>query len=116
MSRPHCHCPKQGNILTFMATSHHLKLRDVRTAYRLVGEVRELGAEPPAWRRHLLEGLSRLVGTGLAGEVPAPFGGRMPEPGDILDLGWAGGAERRCCIHYMNNLAYIDDPTIPELH
>src|SRR4051794_33259332 len=102
-----------------MATSHPLKLRDVRAAYRLVGEVRELGAEPLAWRRHLLEGLSRLVGTqvGQSLELPAPFDlGRMPEPG-VLDLGWAGQAERDIWFSYYESCVsdssdWFEDPTI----
>ena len=106
-----------------MATSHHLKLRDVRAAYRLVGEVRELGAEPLAWRRHLLEGLSRLVGTqvGQALELPAPFDlGRMPEPG-VLDLGWAGRAERDIWFSYYESCVsdrsdWFEDPTIPGIN
>jgi DNA-binding CsgD family transcriptional regulator len=44
---------------------------DVRALIRLVGELRELGDEPPRWRRHLLASLERLCGTraGLTGEV-----------------------------------------------
>ncbi|HEU4408912.1 MAG TPA: LuxR C-terminal-related transcriptional regulator [Polyangiaceae bacterium] len=42
--------------MTFLATD------DVRALLRLVGEVRELGDDPTTWRRHALEGLSRLCG------------------------------------------------------
>lgn len=40
----------------------------------LLGEVRELGDDPQAWREHLLHGLNGLLGTrvGMAGEMPAP--------------------------------------------
>jgi DNA-binding CsgD family transcriptional regulator len=53
---------------------------DVRALMRLVGELRELGDEPPRWRRHLLASLETLCGTraGLAGEVAVTgdLGGR----------------------------------------
>lgn len=44
---------------------------DVRALMRLVGELRELGDEPPRWRRHLLASLETLCGTraGLTGEI-----------------------------------------------
>ncbi len=128
MPRPHCHCPKQGSILVFMASSYYLKLHDVRAACRLVGEVRELGADPLAWRRHLLEGLNLLVGTqvgmasempapfdvsclrltlrdgivGMASEMPALFDGRIPPPEGVLDLGWASEAERNVYLGFVN--------------
>jgi hypothetical protein len=34
----------------------------VREAFRLLGELRELGAEPLVWRRHMLESLGRIIG------------------------------------------------------
>jgi DNA-binding CsgD family transcriptional regulator len=48
-----------------------LATTDVRALLRLVGELRELGAQPPRWRRHLVESLARLCGTraALAGEL-----------------------------------------------
>jgi DNA-binding CsgD family transcriptional regulator len=106
-----------------MASSHRLKLHDLRAAYRLVGEVRELGAQPPAWRRHLLEGLNRVVGAhvGLASEMPASFDGRMPQPGDVLDLGWACDAERNIWLDYnkimcLDSSAWLGDPAAPGIN
>lgn len=48
-----------------------LAATDVRALLRLVGELRELGDQPPQWRRHLLASLDRLCGTraSLVGEV-----------------------------------------------
>jgi DNA-binding CsgD family transcriptional regulator len=40
----------------------HLRVADVRELLRLIGEVRELGAEPRQWREHMLSSLSRLCG------------------------------------------------------
>jgi DNA-binding CsgD family transcriptional regulator len=49
----------------------NLSAADVRALMRLVGELRELGEQPPQWRRHLLDSLDRLCGTraSLVGEV-----------------------------------------------
>ncbi len=53
-----------------MSKSKHLRLRDVRAAFHLVGEVIELGADPHDWWAHLLEGLCQLTGaaTAIGGE------------------------------------------------
>jgi hypothetical protein len=45
-----------------MGRSNRLRLSDVRAAFRLVGECRDLGADSAAWRRHMSEGLRRLAG------------------------------------------------------
>lgn len=45
-----------------MTRSDRLRLKDLRNAYRLIGECRELGADPNAWRSHLLGGLRLLTG------------------------------------------------------
>jgi DNA-binding CsgD family transcriptional regulator len=53
--------------------SRHLRLGDVRAAFRLVGECRDLGDDPGLWGRHLYEGLCRLTGArvGIGGELRA---------------------------------------------
>jgi DNA-binding CsgD family transcriptional regulator len=58
-----------------MSKSEHLRLREVRAAFRLVGEVIELGADPHEWWPHLLEGLCRLTGAAAAigGEAEGLF-------------------------------------------
>ena len=47
-----------------------LRVQDVRDAYRLIGECRDLGGDPALWFPRMLEGLSRLFGalTATAGE------------------------------------------------
>ena len=54
-----------------MGKSNSLRLRDLRDAFRLIGECRDLGAEVRSWREHLLIGLRRLVGAqvAMAGEL-----------------------------------------------
>jgi DNA-binding CsgD family transcriptional regulator len=39
-----------------------LRVEDVRELLQLIGEVRELGAEPRQWREHMLSSLARLCG------------------------------------------------------
>ncbi len=43
-----------------------IRLRDLRSVYLLIGECRELGADPVVWRRHMLEQLCELLGATLA--------------------------------------------------
>lgn len=53
-----------------MGKSDLLRVQDVRDAYRLIGECRDLGSDPALWHRRMLEGLCRLVGApqGTGGE------------------------------------------------
>jgi DNA-binding CsgD family transcriptional regulator len=79
-----------------VARSKRLTLREVRAAFRLVGECRELGADVTAWRRHLAAGLCRLTGAqvGLAGELE--YSRRaFNHPLHVEDVGWSCPADRR---------------------
>jgi DNA-binding CsgD family transcriptional regulator len=49
-----------------MGHSQRLRLRDLRDAYRLIGECQDLGADPVEWRRTMLGGLCRLIDAPLA--------------------------------------------------
>lgn len=51
-----------------------LMLRHVRSIFRLLFEVRDLGSSPLAWRRHMVTGLLKLAdgATGIAAEVIIP--------------------------------------------
>src|SRR5947209_18439969 len=40
--------------------AHH-RLRDVRRCFRLINEIRELDADPEAWRTHLIRRLRRMM-------------------------------------------------------
>src|SRR5690349_15372522 len=44
----------------------HLTSADVRALLRLLGELRELGADPGAWRAHLVASLEALCGASVA--------------------------------------------------
>lgn len=57
-------------------TQDQLNVRDVRALFRLLGELRELGGDPPAWRRHLVASLAELCGARavLSGELDVSGG------------------------------------------
>jgi hypothetical protein len=53
-----------------MRKSDLLRVQDVRDAYRLIGDCRDLGSEPALWQRRMLLGLCQLIGApmGTCGE------------------------------------------------
>lgn len=57
-----------------MGKTNQLSLAQLRDLFRLLGEVRELGFTSSVWRRHMLQGLRKLVDADLAhaGEAPLP--------------------------------------------
>jgi DNA-binding CsgD family transcriptional regulator len=66
-----------------------LTLTDVRRIFRLVGEIRELGADPKTWRPHLLRRLGRIIGADMVVSSEVHF--RTSEKPDVLrvvDIGW----------------------------
>jgi Bacterial regulatory proteins, luxR family len=70
-----------------------LRLADVRRAFRLIGEIRQHGAEPQEWRPHLLRGLIDLLDADLVISSEVHF--RTTAKSDVLtvtDIGW--GQER----------------------
>ena len=70
-----------------------LRLREVRRAFRLIGEIRQHGAEPQEWRPHLLCGLIDLLDADLVISSEVHF--RTTAKSDTLkvtDIGW--GLER----------------------
>ena len=71
-----------------------LNLRDVRKAFRLVGEVRELGSDPQKWRPHMVLALRRLVNAGVVVSSEIHFrklktSGRMK----VFDIGWGSNPD-----------------------
>src|SRR5262245_30462273 len=91
--------------------SNLLRLKDVRAAYRLIGECRELGRDPLAWRRHMLDGLRLLTGAqvGLYLQLRHPWSAeeQIAEP---LDSGFLEPAHRALWAHYQRENAHRDDP------
>lgn len=88
-----------------------LRTQDVRDAYRLIGECRDLGADPAGWHRRMFEGLCRLVGatgvTGGEGRGHRPH--RPVEPLSAFDVGLDARARERL-VAYMRELGPAADP------
>lgn len=78
-----------------LTVSERIRLNDVRRLFRLIGEVRELGADPARWRPHLLERLARIARADLIVSSEVHFR-TTSAPGvlAVTDIGWvleAGG-------------------------
>ncbi|AGC43342.1 LuxR family transcriptional regulator [Myxococcus stipitatus DSM 14675] len=71
--------------------------RDARGAFRLLDELKQLGHDTLAWRRHLLTGLSTLVGAQVGLSAETPEGGLLAPPRHLgaVDLGWGTHSDRR---------------------
>jgi DNA-binding CsgD family transcriptional regulator len=94
-----------------MGKSDLLRIQDVRDAYRLIGECRDLGADPAGWHPHMFEGLCRLVGapgvTGGEGRWHRPHHG--VEPLSMFEAGLDARARERY-VAFMRELGPAADP------
>ena len=73
-------------------TSRHsrsLRLSEVRQVFRLVGEVREIGADPDRWRPHMIRRLRQLLSAHVVVSSEIHFR-TTPAPGvlRVVDIGW----------------------------
>jgi DNA-binding CsgD family transcriptional regulator len=86
-----------------MGQSQRLKLRDVRSAFRLVGECRELGADSRVWRTHAHTRLCELLGcrVSIGGEVLDLWNDAPRLPRQVIDLGWENDQEQAMWGSYM---------------
>src|SRR3954453_22324030 len=71
-----------------------LALGDVRDVFRLIGEVRELGADPKVWRPHMVKRLRQLFHAEIviSSEVHAQTT-RQPGTLKVIDIGWGCDSE-----------------------
>jgi ATP/maltotriose-dependent transcriptional regulator MalT len=87
------------------------RLRDVRRIYRLLWECTELNSDSNAWRTHLLEGVSRIIGArvGLYMHLHDPL-----QETERLEAAMANGFldtdHLALWQHYQENNAQKDDP------
>jgi len=90
---------------------------DARAIFGLVNEVRLLGANPLAWRRHWVEGLLRLAGAqvGLGAEAPAGDLLDAPHHSGSLDLGWERDSDRRVWMSACERTEGDLDPSDPSI-
>ena len=71
-----------------------LKLGDVRRVFRLVGEIRELGADPERWRPHMVQALRKLARAEVVVSSEIHFR-KIKTTGamKVFDLGWGSDPE-----------------------
>jgi len=72
-----------------MEQHNRLKLRDVRAAFRLIGEIREVGSDPQRWRPRMIEGIRRVIPCDLVISSEVYF--RTTSKAGVLrvvDIGW----------------------------
>jgi DNA-binding CsgD family transcriptional regulator len=93
-----------------MGHSERLRLSQVRAVFRLVGEVRELGADTLVWRRHMIATLCRLL------DAPVGMGGEIPPdsitPTAAVDMGWGTARDRREWLEFMAGGDDAVDPIV----
>jgi DNA-binding CsgD family transcriptional regulator len=71
-----------------MSKSQRLRHSDLKNIYRLIGDCRDEGADPIAWRRRLLEGMMQLTGARVAYVVGlSGFPGPDLRPAEMIQLG-----------------------------
>jgi hypothetical protein len=100
-----------------MGHSERLTLREIRSVYQLLGEISDLGLMPNAWRRHMLVGLSRMIGArvGLTADLCNLLPGRAPDIIAPLDVGFINERESALYVDYMNSAdqKVLDPPVGP---
>lgn len=104
-----------------MGDSTHLRARAFRTILRLVGECRDLGSDPIAWRLHLLTELCAELGARVgAGGESTGFARGQFLPISTVDVGWENDAQRQAMFEWMevqartpisSGLRPLTDPT-----
>lgn len=99
-----------------MGKSRGLSIADVRAVFHLLNDLRDLGAQPIAWKRHMLRELCRLIG-GQVGISVQTFDAAAVDltRSIVTDIGWAGEKERNRWLAYcrQNNLGV--DPSRAEI-
>jgi DNA-binding CsgD family transcriptional regulator len=75
-----------------------LRLSDVRAIFRLVGEIREMGADPDVWRPHMVRSLRSLLGAQFVVSSEIHFRKSARNVGvRVIDIGWISDTEGQIC-------------------
>lgn len=105
-----------------MGQSQRLRYRELRSLFQLLGECTELGADPIAWRQHLVEQLPSLFGAQMGQLVEVkvvapPFDEPFwLAPLVLLDSGWPTSSDRKPFDAHMETGRPEDGPHItPDL-
>ncbi|GEN13491.1 regulatory protein, luxR family [Myxococcus fulvus] len=87
--------------------------RDARNAFRLLEELGQLSHDTLAWRRHLVTGMSALVGAqvGMAAETPEAGLLDASRHQGSVDLGWATASDRRAWMQVCERQDAALDPS-----
>ena len=87
-----------------MGESVRLRLSEVRAVFRLIGECRELGDDPIAWRRHYLTALGKLLGAQVVvgGTWRIVSARSPPELHHNLELGFENQEQHAVWRTFMN--------------
>ena len=94
-----------------MSHAQRLTHQNFRDAFRLVGELREVGHDPVAWRSHLVTSLCKMVGATVGISVEAEWQpNRPPKMFVLVDLGWAGDVERADFHDFLRSARFASDP------
>jgi DNA-binding CsgD family transcriptional regulator len=95
-----------------MEDSAYLRASDYRAMFRLFGECRDLGADPVAWRLHLLTQLCARLGArvGAGGEATGISRGQFV-PISTVDVGWENDNQRLAMFEWMELQARSGVPT-----
>lgn len=93
------------------AAAGRLRLSQVRAIFRLVGEVREMGADPDVWRPHMVRSLRELLDAQFVVSSEIHF--RRPSrvgPLRVTDIGWISDTEGAVCkAHHVREVENFDD-------
>jgi DNA-binding CsgD family transcriptional regulator len=99
-----------------MSRSDMLRAVEVRDAYRLIGECRDLGADPEQWYPRMLAGLRRLLGDVISsgGEGLPPRRGRPLTQLSLFESGFDPRV-REVSADYCRSGALVTDPLFAHL-
>jgi DNA-binding CsgD family transcriptional regulator len=76
-----------------MDKQNTLRLRDVRNVFRLIGELREMGADPEQWRPHMVRRLQKMLDAQLVISSEVHFRKLGKDRMRVIDIGWGCGAD-----------------------
>jgi DNA-binding CsgD family transcriptional regulator len=76
-----------------------LRLSEVRAVFRLVGEVREMAADPDVWRPHMVSSLRTLLKAQfvVSSEIHFRKSTRDDAAVRVIDIGWISDTEGTVC-------------------
>jgi|GEM_PF-627951 len=100
-----------------MTDYRSLRFEDVRSVFRLIGEVRELGRDPKLWREHAISGLILLTGAGVGVSAVemSPLGGCKSDLRHPVDIGWESNHHRQAFLQFLCSGQILSDPVFPFL-